>query len=99
MARPFQDRDGAIQAHLAFLARRCGLRPAEAYRGPQRLSGVTKIKDPSSAMLVRRSAGAVDRFEDLEEVGGQGVGGDYGAGGAIGLDGAVTAGGADEPPD
>ena len=33
-ARPFQDHDGAIQVHLAFLARRCGLRLSEEYRVP-----------------------------------------------------------------
>jgi hypothetical protein len=33
-ARPFQDHDGAIEAHLAFLARRCGLRLTEEYRVP-----------------------------------------------------------------
>ena len=55
--------------------------------------------NPTSATLVRKSAGAFDRFEGLAEVVGDSVGGGDGVRAGLDLDGAVAAGGTDELAD
>src|SRR3954447_10807372 len=51
---------------------------------------------PTWLKLVRRSAGAVDGFERVAEIGGGGVRGGDGVAAGLDFDSAVAAGGADE---
>jgi hypothetical protein len=60
------------------------------------LSDLRVQSDPTSAPLVRKSAGAVDSFDDLVEIVGDGVGDDDGVRADLNLDGAVAASRADE---
>ena len=75
-------------------AKRVKAKPALA--GDLSLSDLRVHSDPTSAAVAGKSASAVDSFEDLVEIVGDGVSGGDGVRSGLGLDGAVAAGRADE---